>query len=83
MEAASPLTASDKRSILDWGNQLSDLPEAPKLATRLHLLSLLFEEMRQPSAEAVEGAGILDLLVQLLETAQQCLTAAKDATTPK
>ena len=43
MEAAQPLTTTDTKSIQEWGNQLSTLSEAPKLAVRLHLLSLLFE----------------------------------------
>ena len=43
MEAAQPLTTADTKSVQEWGNQLATLSEAPKLAVRLHLLSLLFE----------------------------------------
>ena len=34
-------------------------------------------------AETIENSGILDLLVRLLDAGQQCLTAAKQAATPK
>lgn len=43
IEAATPLTSSDSRSLLEWANELSSRAESPKLAMRLHLLSLLFE----------------------------------------
>jgi hypothetical protein len=42
IEAASPMTDADKRTISEWADQLSKTPEAGKLAVRLHLLSLLF-----------------------------------------
>jgi len=42
MECASPMTAGDERSVLDWANHLSTAPEASRLAVRLHLLTLLF-----------------------------------------
>ncbi len=84
MEAAQPLTTSDTRSVQEWAGQLSNMPEASKLAVRLHLLSLLFEEMRIPCAQAVESSGVLDLLVRLLAAAQECLVlAGKEPPTPK
>lgn len=42
MESASPMTAGDERSVLDWANHLSTAAEASRLAVRLHLLTLLF-----------------------------------------
>ena len=36
-----------------------------------------------PCAECVENSNILDLLVRLLDAVQGCLTAVKDASTPK
>ena len=40
--------------------------------------------MRVPCAEAVEDSGVLELLVRLLDTAQQCLVAAgNECQTPK
>ena len=59
------------------------MPESSKLAARLHLLSLMFEEMKMPCAEAVESSGLLELLVRALDAGQQSLSAAKDAATPK
>ena len=43
IEAASPMTSSDKRTVTEWAEELVTREEASKLATRLHLLSLLFE----------------------------------------
>ncbi|XP_064633553.1 E3 ubiquitin-protein ligase HUWE1-like isoform X3 [Lineus longissimus] len=83
VQVAAPLTTSDTCSILEWANKLSTVPEASKLAARLHLLSLTFEEMKMPCAEAVESSGLLELLVRALDAAQRCLSAAKDASTPK
>ena len=37
------MTMGDTRTVVQWANQLSTVPEAAKLAVRLHLLSLLFE----------------------------------------
>ena len=42
-KAAAPMTKSDGRTLLEWANNLSTSEEAQKLASRLHLLSLLFE----------------------------------------
>lgn len=83
MQVAAPLTTSDTCSVLEWANQLSNVPEATKLAARLHLLSLTFEEMKMPCAEAVESSGLLELLVRALDAAQRCISATKDASTPK
>ena len=37
------MTSSDSRSVAEWAAELVTKEEASKLATRLHLLSLLFE----------------------------------------
>ncbi|XP_078340185.1 E3 ubiquitin-protein ligase HUWE1-like isoform X5 [Crassostrea virginica] len=68
------LTDSDKE------NMNSD---ASEFAARLHLFSLLFEEMMLPCAESVEGVWLTDLLVQVLNSGQEFLTANKDSVTPK
>ncbi|XP_023930490.1 E3 ubiquitin-protein ligase HUWE1 [Lingula anatina] len=83
LEACQPLTTSDTRTVSEWASGLSSMPEASRLATRLHLLTLLAEEMKMPCAEAMERSNILELLVQTLDAAQQCLSAAKLTTTPK
>ncbi|CAH1264453.1 HUWE1 [Branchiostoma lanceolatum] len=110
LEAAAPLRAGDDRTVQDWSNQLSNLPQAAQLSARAHLFTLLFEdwsnqlsnlpqaaqlsarahlftllfeELRQPCAQVLEDSGLVTSLVSLLETAQQCLSACKDAPTPK
>ncbi|XP_048739045.2 E3 ubiquitin-protein ligase HUWE1-like isoform X5 [Ostrea edulis] len=57
--------------------------DASKFAARLHLFSLLFEEMMLPCAESVESVWLTDLLVQVLNSGQKFLTANKDSVTPK
>ncbi|XP_069142505.1 E3 ubiquitin-protein ligase HUWE1-like isoform X2 [Argopecten irradians] len=58
-------------------------PDSCKFATRLHLFSLLFEEARMPCAETVEKAYLTDLLVQVLSSGQEFLSANKDYVSPK
>ena len=48
-------------------DKLVDSAESSRLSTRLHLLTLLFEEMRCHSAEAIENSSLLDTLCALLE----------------
>ncbi|CAH1782935.1 unnamed protein product [Owenia fusiformis] len=83
MEAAQPMTMSDQRTVEEWTGQLGSMPESAKLATRLHLLSLLFEEMKMVCADRVEESGVMDLFVRLLDVTQQCLSAGKNPPTPK
>ncbi|XP_078001474.1 E3 ubiquitin-protein ligase HUWE1-like [Glandiceps talaboti] len=83
LKAAAPMTTSDTRTLSEWAKQLTSLPEAAKLASRIHLFSLLFEQMKIPCAQAVEKSAVLDTLVRLLDATQQCLAAAKDNSTPK
>ncbi|KAK6177350.1 hypothetical protein SNE40_015469 [Patella caerulea] len=56
---------------------------AAKFATRLHLLTLLFEEMMMPSAKAIEEAKLIHLLIQVLHSGQEYLSNTKDPPTPK
>ncbi|XP_021341229.1 E3 ubiquitin-protein ligase HUWE1-like isoform X3 [Mizuhopecten yessoensis] len=58
-------------------------PDSCKFATRLHLFSLLFEEARMPCAETVEKVYLTDLLVQVLSSGQEFLTANRDYVSPK
>ncbi|XP_078678082.1 E3 ubiquitin-protein ligase HUWE1-like isoform X6 [Branchiostoma floridae x Branchiostoma belcheri] len=83
LEAAAPLRAGDDRTVQDWSSQLSNLAQAAQLSARAHLFTLLFEELRQPCAQVLEDSGLVTVLVSLLETAQQCLSACKEAPTPK
>ncbi|KAM9344280.1 E3 ubiquitin-protein ligase HUWE1 isoform 5-T6 [Pholidichthys leucotaenia] len=86
IKAAEPLTTSDTKPVSEWCRQMSTLPQASKLATRILLLTLLFEELKLLGARVVENSGILNLLIKLLEVVQPCLQAAKehkDIKTPK
>ena len=47
--------------------KLVNSSEAGRLSTRLHLLTLLFEEMRVFSADAIENSWLVDTLCSLLE----------------
>ncbi|MGH0140167.1 UNVERIFIED_CONTAM: hypothetical protein FKN15_070494 [Acipenser sinensis] len=91
IKAALPLTTSDTKTVSEWTSQLATLPQASSLATRILLLTLLFEvrneaELRLSCARVVESSGVLDVLIKLLEVVQPCLQAAKeqkDVQTPK
>ncbi|KAI4823709.1 hypothetical protein KUCAC02_012283, partial [Chaenocephalus aceratus] len=86
IKAAEPLTTSDTKTVSEWTRQMATLPQASKLATRILLLTLLFEELKLLGARVIENSGILNLLIKLLEVVQPCLQAAKeqkDIQTPK
>ncbi|XP_057244535.1 E3 ubiquitin-protein ligase HUWE1-like, partial [Malurus melanocephalus] len=61
-----------------WISQMATLPQASNLATRILLLTLLFEELKLPCARVVESSCVLDVLIKLLEVVQPCLQAAKE-----
>uniref|UniRef100_A0A8C7QR58 HECT-type E3 ubiquitin transferase n=1 Tax=Oncorhynchus mykiss TaxID=8022 RepID=A0A8C7QR58_ONCMY len=86
IKAAVPLTTSDTKTVSEWTRQMATLPQASNLATRILLLTLLFEELKLSCARVVENSGILNVLIKLLEVVQPCLQAAKeqkDIQTPK
>uniref|UniRef100_A0A671TAI7 E3 ubiquitin-protein ligase HUWE1 n=1 Tax=Sinocyclocheilus anshuiensis TaxID=1608454 RepID=A0A671TAI7_9TELE len=86
IKAAVPLTTSDTKTVSEWTRQMATLPQASNLATRILLLTLLFEELKLSCARVVESSGVLTLLIKLLEVVQPCLQAAKeqkDIQTPK
>ncbi|XP_076418504.1 E3 ubiquitin-protein ligase HUWE1 isoform X32 [Peromyscus maniculatus bairdii] len=78
INAALPLTTSDTKTVSEWISQMATLPQASNLATRILLLTLLFEELKLPCAWVVESSGILNVLIKLLEVVQPCLQAAKE-----
>uniref|UniRef100_A0A8C6YKP5 HECT-type E3 ubiquitin transferase n=1 Tax=Naja naja TaxID=35670 RepID=A0A8C6YKP5_NAJNA len=78
IKAALPLTTSDTKTVSEWISQMATLPQASNLATRILLLTLLFEELKLPCARVVESSGILNVLIKLLEVVQPCLQAAKE-----
>uniref|UniRef100_A0A4W3H3W8 E3 ubiquitin-protein ligase HUWE1-like n=1 Tax=Callorhinchus milii TaxID=7868 RepID=A0A4W3H3W8_CALMI len=75
IKAALPLTTSDTKTVAEWTSQMATLPQASNLATRILLLTLLFEELKLMCARVVETSGILDVLIKLLEVTQPCLQA--------
>ena len=88
IESAEPMRQYDKRSVSEWASQLSQMSEATKAATRIHLYTLLFEEMRIQCAGLFSKLGIIDNMVHLLEIAQNLLTLVasnnkNDVSTPK
>lgn len=62
---------------------LSSIPEANRAAVRLHLFTLLFEEMRIPCVTLVEEHDLIRPLIKLLVTALDCLITQRDVPTPK
>ncbi|EMP26944.1 E3 ubiquitin-protein ligase HUWE1 [Chelonia mydas] len=78
IKAALPLTTSDTKTVSEWISQMATLPQAANLATRILLLTLLFEELKLPCARVVESSGVLNVLIKLLEVVQPCLQAAKE-----
>lgn len=71
----------------DWTNHLSTLPEAHKLSSRIHLLALLFNEMKSGCAQQISNSDLFPNVVELLERSSYLLTLVfeKDSkiTTPK
>ncbi|CAB1330156.1 unnamed protein product [Coregonus sp. 'balchen'] len=73
IKAAIPLTTSDTKTVSEWTRQMATLPQASNLATRILLLTLLFEELKLSCARVVENSGILNVLIKLLEVVQPLL----------
>ncbi|KAL1452366.1 hypothetical protein MTO96_006283 [Rhipicephalus appendiculatus] len=63
----------------EQASQLATLPVANMAAVRIHLFTLLFEEMRLPCATLLEEQSLVDLLVQLVDAAQQVLVLPNPA----
>lgn len=83
LELAEPLRAKDKKSVPEWLTQMRDAPEASKVAVRVHLYSLLFDEMKIQCANLLHECNALDCLISLLEVGlQQLLLAQNYKSTP-
>ena len=82
-DKTSPLTVSDTRNVLEWANSLSTAPESSKLASRLLLFTLLFEEMKVPAAKALLEFSLIDQFVRMLESSVNCLCSSPHSETPK
>jgi len=77
LECSKPLTSSDRKSLTEWAAQMSQIPEAAKAASRIHLFSLLFEEKKNECAQYIEESNLISCLIQLLEAAQDILLCLK------
>ncbi|XP_042241661.1 E3 ubiquitin-protein ligase HUWE1-like isoform X2 [Homarus americanus] len=55
---------------------------AAKFAVRLHLVTLLFEEMKSGCAKAMEQAGLVDILTDLFTLTHAAMASIPPATTP-
>lgn len=77
LECSKPLTSSDRKSLIEWAAQMSQIPEASKAASRIHLFSLLFEEKKNECAQYVEESNLISCLITLLDSAQDILLLLK------
>lgn len=78
LEMSEPLRAKDKKSFNEWTSQLKNAPEANKVAVRVHLYSLLFDEMKIQCANLMHKCGAIDCLVALLEVGLDLFSLSKD-----
>lgn len=68
IKAAEPLTTSDTKTVSEWTRQMATLPQASKLATRILLLTLLFEvpELKVLAIKCYQGSHfnlVIDLFL--------------------
>lgn len=75
---AKPLRVEDKKSFNEWTSQLRNAPEANKVANRVHLYSLLFDEMKIQCANLLHKCSVIDCLVDLLVVGQDLFSLSKD-----
>ncbi|XP_076109103.1 E3 ubiquitin-protein ligase HUWE1-like isoform X2 [Mytilus galloprovincialis] len=61
----------------------ANIDNSSRFAARLHLFSLLFEEMMMPCAETLDTFYLTDMLVQVLNSEQEFLSANKEMITPR
>ena len=74
IESTNYMRELDKRTVTEWASQLASIPEASKAAARIHLFTLLFEEMRVQCASQFSKLAIMDDMVNLLEKSQHLLS---------
>ncbi|XP_070192440.1 E3 ubiquitin-protein ligase HUWE1-like isoform X3 [Littorina saxatilis] len=77
------LDVTAEGSSLEVAQKLTSSEQALKFSTRLHLLSLLLEDMNVPCAEAIQKGKLLELLVKVLNSTHEILACAKESATPK
>ncbi|XP_054168845.1 E3 ubiquitin-protein ligase HUWE1-like isoform X3 [Oppia nitens] len=74
IESTGYMRDADKRSVTEWASQVAQIPEASKAAARIHLFTLLFEELRHQCAFNFSKANIIDDMVILLEKAHHLMS---------
>ncbi|KAF8790741.1 E3 ubiquitin-protein ligase HUWE1 like protein [Argiope bruennichi] len=65
------------------GSKFPWMPVECNFAVRLHLLTLIFEEMKLPTAAAIESKEIIGTFISILELTASCLNFLQDEPTPK
>src|SRR5699024_7533941 len=87
IHSTSFIEDKNEKSSNDWANQLSTLPEAHKLSFRIHLLALLFNEMKNGCAQQISNSDLFSNVVELLERSSYLMTLVYEKeskiTTPK
>ncbi|XP_076447673.1 E3 ubiquitin-protein ligase HUWE1-like isoform X2 [Babylonia areolata] len=63
--------------------KLTSSEQALKFGVRLHLLSLLLEDMNVPCAEAIQKGSLVQLLVTVLHSTHHTLAITPSCSTPK
>ncbi|KAJ6222788.1 hypothetical protein RDWZM_001333 [Blomia tropicalis] len=74
VQSTSFVEEKDENSGHEWANQLATLPEAHKLSFRIHLLALLFNEMKCGCAQQISNSDLFQNMVELLERSSYLLT---------
>lgn len=79
LSMSEPLRAKDKKSFQEWTSQLINSPEANKVAVRVHLYSLLFDEMKIQCANYLHQYNAIDCLISLLEVGLDLFSLSRDS----
>lgn len=80
LDMAKPLRAKDKISFSEWTTRLRIAPEANKVAVRIHLYSLIFDEMKINCANYLHNNNAIDCLISLLEVGLDLFSLSRDYT---
>lgn len=78
LEMTEPLRSDDKRSFKDWTQQMKTAPEANRVSVRVHLYSLIFNELKIRCADLLHQCGVINNLVTLLERALSMFTLSRN-----
>ncbi|XP_054708625.1 E3 ubiquitin-protein ligase HUWE1-like [Uloborus diversus] len=65
------------------GAKLPWVPAETRFAIRLHLFTLIFEEMKIPCATLIENRELIGFFIRILELTAECMKKLQDEATPK